>query len=326
MRVGVSESSYTFPLLRLLADGEFRSGAVLSAALGVPVSGIRAGVSAMEGLGLGVQKVPGRGYRLSEALDLLDRGQLRRATRGMFALEIVDQCSSTNSVLLERARSGAGHGLALACEIQAAGRGRRGKRWHSGIGTDLTFSVLWRFSRGAESLSGLSLAAGVALVRALARCGHAGVQLKWPNDLILSGRKLGGILVEVTGGHGDPCAAVIGAGINVHWNARRAAGVDQPATGLSGHGVSGPTRSELLAALLLELHAALEQFTLSGFASFRGEWLTYHAWQGRRVRLQVAGDDVAEGEAVGVAEDGALLLRSARGVNRFHSGELRLAV
>ena len=322
----MSDSSRIFPLLRLLADGEFRGGAALAGALGVSLSSVRACVSAVEQLGLAVQEIPGRGYRLGEALDLLDGEQLRQATQGALAVEILDECASTNSVLLERARNGASHGLVLACERQTAGRGRRGKRWRSGIGTDLTFSVLWRFSRSAAALAGLSLVVGVALVRALARCGHAGVQLKWPNDLMLSGRKLGGVLIEVTGGHGEPSAAVIGIGLNVRWNAQRAAGVDQPATGLFGHGGSALSRSALLAALLLDIHAALEQFTRSGFAPFRGEWLGYHAWQGRQVRLQVAGSDVAEGEAVGVAEDGALLLRSAHGVKGFHSGELRLAV
>ena len=75
----------------------------------------------------------------------------------------------------------------------------------------------------------------------------------------------------------------------------------------------------------MELRSALEQFAHAGFAPFRAEWLQYHAWQGRQVTLRVAEGTVADGEAVGVGEDGALLLRSARGVERFHSGELRLA-
>jgi len=325
----VNASPLTFPLLRLLADGRFHSGAALAAALGASPAAVRSHVHAVEQLGMRVQRAPGRGYGLGEALDLLDAEQLREALQGAYATEVVDECSSTNSVLMDRARNGAGHGLALACEYQTAGRGRRGRHWRSGIGTDLTFSVLWWFPRGAATLSGLSLAVGVALVRALGNLGHGGVQLKWPNDLMLGGRKLGGVLIEVAGGHGGPAAVVIGVGLNVRWNAGRDAIVDQPATGLPEGVGAARTRTELLAALLLEMHAALTLFGRSGFAPFRDEWLEHHAWQGRRVTLRGADGDasqkLAEGEAVGVAEDGALLLRSAQGIVRFHSGELRLA-
>jgi len=317
-----------FPVLRLLADGKSHSGESLGERLGAPLAEVAACVCSIEGLGIKVHELPGPEYRLADPIDLLDRERLARALQAgstAISVEIVDECPSTNAVLMERARAGAPHASALACERQTAGRGRLGKTWHSGIGTDLTFSLLWRFRQGAGALSGLSLAAGVALARALARLGHADVQLKWPNDLVLHGRKLGGILVEVAGESAGPSAVVIGVGVNVHASAARAAAVDQPATALSEHGGGVASRTALLAAALAELGEALEEFARCGFASFRAEWLERHVWQGRRVTLRVAEREVAEGEAVGVGEDGALLLRSARGVRPFHSGELRLA-
>lgn len=325
--MGVSDSPQTFPLLRLLADGEIHSGQALAARLGASRTTVRNHLRSIERLGFRVFRIRGRGYRIAEPLDLLDGERLTGLLHRAFAVEILDECPSTNGVLMERARSGGPDALALAlaCEHQTAGRGRRGKRWESGIGTDLTFSVLWRFRRGAGALSGLSLAVGVALVRALARLGYEGVQLKWPNDLHLHGCKLGGILIEVIGDRLGPSAVVVGIGLNVRWSAARRAAVDQPATGLSERNVSVPSRTTLLAGLLLELRSALEQFAHAGFAPFRAEWLQYHAWQGRQVTLRVAEGTVADGEAVGVGEDGALLVRSARGVERFHSGELRLA-
>ena len=319
----VSLSPPVFPLLRLLADGEFHSGRVLAATPGTSPGQLRSIVRAIEGLGLRVLRVRGRGYRLAEPLDLLDREQL--AGLAPFTVEVLDECPSTNAVLMERASDGGPDASALACERQTAGHGRRGKRWESGIGTDLTFSVLRRFAQGAGALSGLSLAIGVALVRALARFGYEGIGLKWPNDLILHGRKLGGILVEVTGHHTGPSAMVAGIGLNVRWNVARSAAVDQAATGLSEANGIVPSRTELLAGLLLEIHSALEEFARIGFAPFRAEWLLHHAWQGRQVKLRIAESTVAEGEAVGIGEDGSLLVRSARGVERFHSGELRLA-
>lgn len=321
----VSMSAHTFALLRLLADAEFHSGRALAATLGVSRAELRSGIRSVGALGLCVLGLRGRGYRLAEPVDLLDGGRLASLPPPAFAVELVDECASTNGVLMERARLGGLGAVALACEHQTAGHGRRGKRWESGIGSDLTFSVLWRFAQGAGALSGLSLAVGVALVRALARLGYEGVQLKWPNDLMLRGRKLGGILIEVTGHHTGPSAVVAGIGLNVRWSAARSAAVDQPATGLSEENSAVPSRSALLAGLLAELHSVLEQFARAGFAPFRDEWLRHHAWQGRQVTLRVAERTVADGEAVGIGEDGALLVRSSRGVERFHSGELRLA-
>jgi BirA family transcriptional regulator, biotin operon repressor / biotin---[acetyl-CoA-carboxylase] ligase len=313
------------PLLRLLADGEVHSGQALAASLAASRSLVRSQVRSIERLGLCVLAIRGRGYRLAGPLDLLDRERLAGLLQGAFTVELLDECHSTNGVLMERARLGGAHALALACEHQTAGRGRRGKRWESGIGTDLTFSVLWRFSQGAGALSGLSLAVGVALVRALARLGYEGVQLKWPNDLLLRGAKLGGILIEVTGDHEGGSAVVVGVGLNVRASAARAAAVDQPATALAGTGAAVASRTALLAGLLLELRSALDEFARAGFAPFRDEWLARHAWQGRRVTQRDGAGSVADGEAIGVGEDGALLVRSVSGVARFHSGELRLA-
>lgn len=312
-------------MLRLLADGEVHSGPALAARLGVSRASVGKAVRSLELLGLRVFRIRGRGYRIAEPPDLLDGDRLAGLLQRAFAVEILDECPSTNGVLMERARDGGSHALALACEHQTAGRGRRGKRWESGIGSDLTFSVLWHFSGGARALSGLSLAVGVALVRALARLGYDGVQLKWPNDLYLQGRKLAGILIEVTGDRLGPSAAVIGIGLNVRWSAARAAAVDQPATGLSAGDAGVPSRTALLAGLLLELRGVLEEFAHAGFTPFRAEWIRYHAWQGRQVTLRGADGAIAEGEAVGIDKDGALLMRSARGVERFHGGELRLA-
>jgi len=321
----VSASPPTFSLLRLLADGEVHTGRDLAAKLGASRAAVRGRVRSIERLGLRVLGVRGRGYRLAAPLDLLDCERLAGLLQGAFTVELLDECHSTNGALMERARRGGPDAQVLACEHQTAGRGRRGKRWESGIGTDLTFSVLWRFSRGAGALSGLSLAVGVALVRALARLGYPGIQLKWPNDLMLRGAKLGGILIEATGDHHGPSTVVVGIGLNVHWSAARAAAVDQPATGLAQTQVAVASRTALLGGLLVELHSSLEAFARAGFEPFRAEWLRHHAWQGRQVTLRTAEGAVADGEAVGVGEDGALLLRSVSGVERFHSGELRLA-
>ena len=318
-----------FPLLRLLADGEFHSGESLGETLGVSRAAIWNRVRTIERAGLSVIKVRGRGYRLAEPLDLVDAQALERALSDApagFSTEFLNECESTNTVLLARARSGAPHASVLFCEHQSAGRGRRGKDWQSGIGTGLTFSLLWRFQEGAGQLSGLSLAVGVAIARALGSVGFDQVQLKWPNDLLLGGHKLGGILIEVSGDYLGPSAAVIGVGLNMRLPRVLSARIGAPRLGLDAGPGDGPVppRTLLLARALLELGKVLPEFANHGFEPFRAEWVRRHAWQDRRVTLRIAENQVEEGVAVGVAENGMLLLRTPAGIGRFHGGELRL--
>jgi BirA family biotin operon repressor/biotin-[acetyl-CoA-carboxylase] ligase len=260
-------------------------------------------------------------------LDPLDAAALvSRAARlsPPLRVEVLDECASTSSVLLERAARGGGHACVIACEHQTAGRGRRGSAWVSARGGSLAFSLLWRFDAGPAALSGLSLAVAVMAVRALEREGVAGVQVKWPNDLVHADRKLGGILVEASGETAGPSVAVIGLGLNVRLDPETRERVGQPVADLAECAPTLASRTELLAALLESLASGLSQFSREGFAPFRDEWVRRHAWQGRSVALTISGRRVAEGEAVGIAEDGALVLRSPGGVERFHSGELSL--
>jgi len=144
------------------------------------------GIRDIAAAGFEIEKVRGRGYRLSRALSLLDAGRVTEMLgpgSGKFVLEVLDRVDSTNTRLMLRAAEGAPSGLVMAAEAQTAGRGRRGRAWQSAIGSTLTFSLLWRFAQGARELAGLSLAVGVALARALRACGVSGVALKWPNDV-----------------------------------------------------------------------------------------------------------------------------------------------
>jgi BirA family transcriptional regulator, biotin operon repressor / biotin---[acetyl-CoA-carboxylase] ligase len=319
----------TLPVLRALADGKFHSGAALAGALDIAPSALQRALRELETLGVEVEHAPARGYRLAQCYDFLEIEQLRAhlgATAPRFALELLDRCESTNTVLLQRARSGAPSGSMLACELQSAGRGRRGNRWHSGLGGSLTFSLLWRFRQGATGLAGLSLAAGVAAARALASAGIEGVQLKWPNDLLHTGRKLGGILVELHGDAAGPSAAVIGIGLNLRLRAGLRDAIAQPVTDLASIASQVPPRNRLLAVTLIELAQVLEQFAEHGFAPLRQEWVSRHAHQGSLVTLSSGDGKSVAGRAAGVAEDGALLLQTERGLERCVSGELSLRV
>jgi BirA family biotin operon repressor/biotin-[acetyl-CoA-carboxylase] ligase len=316
-----------FDLLRLLSDASFHSGRTLEHELGASREGISLSLRELQDFGLTVFKVPGRGYRLAEPYDFLDAAAVRAelgAQARHFQLELLDACASTNTLLLERARDGAPSGSVVACELQSAGRGRRGNNWQSGLGGSLTFSLLWRFARDAAGLSGLSLAVGVAVARALSSAGVADVQLKWPNDLLHAGRKLGGILIELHAGAPESSAAVIGIGLNVRLHATVRDAITQAVTDIASLSKQVPQRNRLLAATLTELALVLEQFAGHGFAALRQEWMARHAHQGKPVTLSSADGSTVAGRAAGVAEDGALLVETARGLERFVSGEVSL--
>jgi len=320
-------NKHFFPLLRLLADGSFHSGEQLGVALGLSRAAVWHAVRAIETQGLALHKLRGRGYRLATPPDLLVAADVLRAaavTSPQLRLEVLDSCASTNTLLMERARAGAAHASAIACELQLAGRGRLGRSWQSGLGGSLTFSLLWRFEGGAAGLAGLSLAVGVAVARALERAGIAGVQLKWPNDILHGDKKLAGILIETSGEANGPGAAVIGIGVNTRLDAAVRDAIDQPVTDVASLVAPAPSRSLLLGLILGELVTMLGAFSGGGFAPLRDEWQRRNAHRDQRVSLHLDGRPGLQGDVLGVAEDGALLLRSAQGVERIVSGDISL--
>lgn len=313
-----------FSLLRILADGVPHSRERICRTLGLSTAVLNEAAGDLAARGVRVVAA-GEELRLAGSVDLYDRRLLSERLRNSgLRLELLDECPSTNTELAERARSGAPHGTVLACEHQTAGRGRRGNAWVSAVGGSVTFSVLWRFARSAGALSGLGLAVAVGAAEALEKLGVRGVSLKWPNDLLHEGSKLGGILIETAGDAAGQAAAVIGVGVNVRLGTEARERIGQPVTDLAAGGSGMPSRTAVLGGLLESIVPALERFSREGFAPFRQAWLRRHAWQGRRVVLVGAGRHLAEGEVIGIAADGALELACERGVERFHSGELSL--
>ena len=315
----------SFALLRLIADGEFHSGAALARALEVSRGTIWNAVRALEAADLRVYKVRGRGYKLAERVSLLDAAAIAEAAGAgaqHLAIEVADVVDSTNTRLMLRASEGAPSGTVLAAEWQHGGRGRMGRAWHAGVGRGIAFSLLWRYAHGAGRLAGLSLAVGVALVRALRELGAVEAELKWPNDVLWRSAKLAGILVELQGDALGPSAVVIGIGLNVRLSAAVARRIDQPAADLETACGSEVDRSAVLGRVLSHLTAVLDRFSVDGFAPLREEWERYHAHQGRRVTITLPSGDTDSGIARGIGDDGALLFQSGNALRRLHSAEI----
>lgn len=238
-------------------------------------------------------------------------------------VETVGSCGSTNSVLLEGAASGMPK--LLVADHQTAGRGRRGRRWHDAPGSAILLSLRRRMQRPARDVGGLSLAAGVAVARALRSRGIGQIALKWPNDLLATGRhagaKLGGILVE-TRIESEGLLAVVGAGLNYRSVAGLAEKLRRDAVALEDLASPLPSREALTAAIAAELMDTLDAFDASGFAALRGEWESLHAHAGQRLRMRLADGRVIAGTHAGIAEDGALRLRTRDGFRTLHSARI----
>ena len=249
--------------------------------------------------------------------------------RGRFDVDSLAECASTSTLLLERAAGGAPSGSVIVADRQHAGRGSRGRHWLASPQASLTFSVLWRFDGGLERLAGLSLAVGLAVVRAFEASGATGLALKWPNDVLHNDAKLVGILVELQSnaqGDASRAQAVIGIGINLTLPDGEVAsdGVALPVAALVDALAELPDRHLLLARLLIELAQVFDDFSAGGFAVLREQWQARHAWQDRPVRLLRDGCLVMSGVCRGADVDGALLVQTANGIERCLSGDLTL--
>ncbi len=242
-----------------------------------------------------------------------------------FDLTLFDCLVSTSSYLLEytftRRCTFDKYPLFVA-ELQTDGRGTRGKKWHSGIGSGLTFSFVWSFNRTVDSLSGLSLVIGLAILRVLRSLGINGVTLKWPNDILYNGKKLCGILLDFCGFISRKSVVVIGIGINVNFSSKLADMVGRDIIDLSSISNRCLDRDYLLAILLVELSNILHEFDGSDFSRFMAEWNNLCAYKGQHIVLNLPDGSAHTGVVDGVDDKGRLVLVSSLGFrSSFSSGE-----
>ncbi|MBS1213523.1 MAG: biotin--[acetyl-CoA-carboxylase] ligase [Proteobacteria bacterium] len=316
-------------LVGRLADGQFHSGAGLARELAVSRTSVWALVHDLAGLGLDVKALPGKGYRLVRPLELLDRELIlseldERARADLSILELHDCIDSTSTRLGALAREDAPNGSVCIAEVQTCGRGRVGRVWFSPFAGNICFSMLWYFSE-PSAVEGLSLAVGVATMRVLRRFGITDAGLKWPNDILWRDRKLGGILLEVSGEAHGRRAVVIGVGLNMYIPPQAAREIDQSWTDLwEMTGGAPPSRNRLVAGMLNELFALLEEYPKAGLRAYLDEWNEYHCMRGRAVVLH-QGDRSVRGRVVGVNAHGLLILQVNGGEERaFASGDVRV--
>ena len=324
-------SNLLFKIIDVLADGKFHSGEILANQFKVSRVSIWNAISEAEQFGIEIHSVRGKGYKLTHAVELLDESSIKRAIgeqANFFNIEVMDITTSTNSVMMQRASEGLPHASCIATNIQTAGKGRRGRKWVSELGENLTFSFLWRFNQGAAMLSGLSLVVGIALIRTFKQLGINQALLKWPNDLLIfhekAYKKLAGILIELQGDMDGQSLAVIGIGINLNISKKQIKKIDQPAIDLQTIIQESMNPNNLIALIIKELARVLSEFELNGFSSLKEEWVMSHAFHEKVISLTKGDGQNVIGKVIDISDEGSLILQTNKGQQNFSSGEVVL--
>lgn len=314
---------YGFQVLEILKDGQFHSGEAIGSALGISRSAVWKKIKKLNAkYGVIVHSVSGRGYKLAQKMMPL-APQCRYCGRhGAWDVALFDTLDSTNAEALRRLSLGVRPPFAIVAEQQTAGRGRRGRLWVSPFGQNLYFSLVIKVDQGARQLEGLSLVVGLAVVGGLRKVGLKNIGLKWPNDVLASGRKIAGILLELAGDPADICHVVIGIGINVNMVLPTEV-IDQQWTSACIESGRMIDRNSLLLELQDQLDVYLDAHSRLGFAGLREEWERNDLWRGRIVELSAGGQKVA-GVSQGVDSRGALTLLVDGVAETFSGGELSL--
>jgi BirA family biotin operon repressor/biotin-[acetyl-CoA-carboxylase] ligase len=312
-----------------LADGEFHSGEELARALGVTRSAVWKAAGALRSLGMAMEAIRNRGYRLGVATEPLAAARIRAAiSRDVAArlrkLEVEWTVDSTNTQLAGREAPPPGTAEVLLAEVQTAGRGRRGRSWLAPPGGAVCLSLAWTFPEMPRDVGALSLAIGVCVLRALKNIGVEHVRLKWPNDVLFEDRKLGGILIELRAESAGPASVVVGIGLNVALGEpllEQIAATGLRATDLRSAASNKPSRNDVAAALIEQCIRGLMEFEHDGLRPFVEEWRRADALRGRDVTVHAAEDGV-RGLARGIDLSGALLVETPHGLRKFIGGEV----
>jgi BirA family transcriptional regulator, biotin operon repressor / biotin---[acetyl-CoA-carboxylase] ligase len=318
-----------------LADGQFHSGEALAQALGVSRSAVWKAVRSLRDLGATLHAVRNRGYRLAKSGEALAPDSIQASLsedlrRRIKRIEVAWSVDSTNTVLLSRPSPPNGSSEVVLAEYQTAGRGRRGRPWLAPPGGSICMSFSWNFRDVPEDLGALSLVIGICELRALRKLGVTQAKLKWPNDLLVDDRKLGGILIELRAESDGPAYVVVGVGLNVALGApliEKIAETGMEATDLVTAGLENPSRNAVAGAILDACLHGLLEFEREGLRPFIEAWPEGDALRGRTVNIRGATGKVARGLVRGVDLHGALLVESVdEGLKKFMSGEVSVRV
>ena len=312
---------------RELAGGEAISGEALASKFNVTRAAIWKAVHALRAMGMDISAVRGQGYLVRRPFEMLDGDQifhyLRTESNSPAAsVSVHFQIESTNSELLSRMRAGTCRpGSIVLAESQSGGKGRRGRKWISPLGGNIYASVGWTYDGSLRMLTGLPLAVAANTIAQLEDFGIEGLTIKWPNDILFQGAKLGGILLEVIGEADGRCHVVCGIGLNVLIGSASGRAIDQRWTDLQTISNVKTDRNRFAARICGAVLNTMAEFPDRGFKGYLNAWSAYDALRNRRIVVHT-GSSNFRGVAKGVDEEGALIVEMDNMQRRFYGGEV----
>lgn len=319
-------------LLTSLNDGNFHSGSDLGKELNLTRSAVWKLIKQLEKYGIGVEAKTRQGYRITQSLEFLDKEKIVQylgASHKQYLdkITIFNEIPSTNSYLIELAKTqpNCREYICLA-EHQTAGRGRLGRQWLSPYGKNMYLSLLWRFVKEPGELGGLSIAVAVSLVEALKSYGiKEDIGLKWPNDILWNGRKLAGILIEISEETHNAYNTVIGIGLNIGMPKNIGQNIEQPWCDVAQIINSVPQRNKLIGLFLDQLLTTTTSFQQNGLQPFIKKWRELDVSYGKKVTIINSREKIS-GIARGIDEKGHFILEDESGkLHSFAAGEVSLS-
>lgn len=300
-------------LLSILSQPGFHSGSDIGARLGMSRVAVQKRIAALVGQGLPVHSLHGKGYRLDQDIQLLDKHQIlnfvgEEVSTRVGQMFVLQNIASTNDYLSSQPLT-AGKANICVAEQQSAGRGRRGKAWQSAPYRNVLLSLSWRFKQWPETITGLGLAAALFVTQMLHSKFAVNAKIKWPNDILVNQQKLAGILIDVKGESGGQCDVVLGLGLNVYqpeWQSDEYEWTDLKQLGVEVN------RNHLVAGCIEAWLEMLQQFTEEGFHVFRQAWNANSSYANQQIKV-LDGEQIIQGTMQGVDEYGALMLEQANG-------------
>ncbi len=319
-------------LLERLGSGRIRSVADLAEAADLEPDAVDPAIMALRDLGLVISEEPGAGYRLEDGLELLNAREIQSrldadAQATVESIEVESVLTSTSDYLAALPPVTVGRARVCLAEYQTRGRGRLRRQWLAPFGSGICLSLDWSFEPRPEHLGALALAVGVVVADTLTRLGAAAVSLKWPNDVLCGGDKLGGILIDGQGAGEGACRVIVGVGVN--YRLSRAARADILALGnhatdlVSACPDEAPARNDVAAALVGALTTLMPRFADEGLVPWTARWEALDYLRGRTVRVE-RGDESVEGVARGIDDSGALRVETPGGVETIIAGEVKV--
>ncbi|MCH9643775.1 MAG: bifunctional biotin--[acetyl-CoA-carboxylase] ligase/biotin operon repressor BirA [Gammaproteobacteria bacterium] len=318
-------------VLLALADGMFHSGELLGKQLGLTRSAIWKAVAQLKRLGINVQSITRKGYRIQGGITLLNQECITQqiSAKNQKLLDdiiLLEQVNSTNTFLLEHIKHKPHKNIACFAEYQSHARGRRGHSWLSPFGNNIYHSLLWHFNKDPGQITGLSLAVSIAVIRSLIRYGlnQNTLQLKWPNDICHNHKKLAGVLIEMQAESNGHCSVVIGIGLNTHMDHVQSEILNNQCTSINNITQQAVDRNKIAGYLLDELINLLVEYNQHGLKHFLDEWRQYDSYSGHPIKLLMTSKTI-EGTMQGVTDNGEVVIKDTQGqLKQYCNGEVSL--